>query len=38
MVLEITDGHVSGLRTVANPDKLTFLARQLSHRAGLPGS
>jgi ketosteroid isomerase-like protein len=38
MVLQITDGRISALRTVANPDKLNFLARQLSHRRPLLGS
>ncbi|WP_410581158.1 RNA polymerase sigma-70 factor [Amycolatopsis sp. lyj-108] len=32
---EIVDGRISGLRAVANPDKLTFLSRQLS-RSGWP--
>jgi RNA polymerase sigma-70 factor (TIGR02957 family) len=41
LVLEITDGWITALRIVANPDKLRFAARQaarLSHPAGLPGS
>jgi RNA polymerase sigma-70 factor (TIGR02957 family) len=33
-----TDGdRIAALRIVANPDKLRFAARQLSHTAGLPG-
>ena len=33
-----TDGvRVTGLRQVVNPDKLAFLARQLSRTGGLPG-
>ena len=33
-----TDGdRIAALRVVANPDKLRFVARQLSHRAGLSG-
>jgi RNA polymerase sigma-70 factor (TIGR02957 family) len=38
MVLEIAGGCVSALRISANPQKLTFLARQLSHPERLPGS
>lgn len=37
LVIEFEDGLVSGLRTVLNPEKLTFLRRQLSHSAGLSG-
>jgi RNA polymerase sigma-70 factor (TIGR02957 family) len=33
-----TDGdRVAALRVVANPEKLRFVAKQLSHTAGLPG-
>ena len=33
-----TDGdRIAALRVVANPDTLRFVARQLSHRAGLSG-
>jgi RNA polymerase sigma-70 factor (ECF subfamily) len=37
LVLEITDRHISGIRAVANPDKLTFLTRQMSRPAPLSG-
>jgi RNA polymerase sigma factor (sigma-70 family) len=30
MVLELADGQVTGVRTIANPDKLGFAARQLT--------
>jgi RNA polymerase sigma-70 factor (TIGR02957 family) len=35
---EVTGEQIAALMTVANPDKLRFLAKQLSHPAGLPGS
>jgi RNA polymerase sigma-70 factor (TIGR02957 family) len=35
---EVTGEQIAALRAVANPDKLRFLAKQLSHPAGLPGS
>jgi RNA polymerase sigma-70 factor (TIGR02957 family) len=35
---EIVGDQIAALRMVANPDKLRFIARQLSHPAGLPGS
>jgi len=38
LFFEITDGRVTALRVVANPDKLRFLGAQLSHPVGLPGS
>lgn len=38
MVVEITDGRVSALRNVVNPDKLVFLDRQVSHLPGLSSS
>lgn len=37
MTIEITDGRVSGVRSVVNPEKLGFLRRQLSQTEGLPG-
>lgn len=40
MVLEIADGQIAAMRSVANPDKLVFLARQtanVSHSEGLSG-
>jgi RNA polymerase sigma-70 factor (ECF subfamily) len=37
LVFEIADGQISAVRTVANPDKLRFLERQLSQRGTLPG-
>jgi RNA polymerase sigma-70 factor (ECF subfamily) len=38
LVLEIVDGRIGGLRTVANPDKLRFVARQAASlsRRGVP--
>ena len=33
MVLEITDGRISALRNVINPDKLAFLGRQVAQLA-----
>jgi RNA polymerase sigma-70 factor (ECF subfamily) len=36
MTIEITDGLISGIRSVVNPDKLGFLGRQLSQNEGLP--
>ena len=38
LCFEITGEQIAALRIVANPDKLRFLAEQLSHPAGLPGS
>lgn len=38
LYFEITGERIAALRIVANPDKLRFLAEQLSHPAGLPGS
>ena len=38
LCFEIVGDQIAALRIVANPDKLGFLARQLSHPAGLPGS
>jgi hypothetical protein len=38
MVLVIVDGQIAAMRSVANPDKLVFLARQtasVSHSEGL---
>ncbi|OBF72752.1 RNA polymerase subunit sigma-24 [Mycobacterium sp. 852002-51613_SCH5001154] len=35
---EIIGDQIAALRAMANPDKLRFLAEQLSHPAGLPGS
>ena len=35
---EIIDQQIAALRVVANPDKLRFIAEQLSRPAGLPGS
>jgi RNA polymerase sigma-70 factor (TIGR02957 family) len=35
---EIVDGRIAAVRFAANPDKLGFLAGQLSHPAGLSGS
>lgn len=32
---EVVDGRISGLRAVANPDKLGFFSRQLSHSGWL---
>jgi len=40
-VLEISGGQITALRTIANPDKLHFAARQaarLSHSGAVPGS
>src|SRR5215472_4896235 len=40
-VLEISGGQVTALRTISNPDKLRFAARQaarLSHSGAVPGS
>jgi RNA polymerase sigma-70 factor (ECF subfamily) len=33
LVLEMSDGRISGIRAVANPDKLTFFTRQVSRQA-----
>lgn len=33
LALEITGNRISGVRAVANPDKLTFITRQLSRQA-----
>jgi RNA polymerase sigma-70 factor (ECF subfamily) len=38
LCFEIVDDQIAALRILANPDKLRFLAGQLSHPAGLPGS
>jgi RNA polymerase sigma-70 factor (TIGR02957 family) len=38
LFFEIADDRIAAVRAVANPDKLGFLARQLSHPAGLSGS
>jgi RNA polymerase sigma-70 factor (ECF subfamily) len=38
LCFEVTGGRIAALRAMANPDKLRFIARQLSHPAGLPGS
>jgi RNA polymerase sigma factor (sigma-70 family) len=38
LVLDVSDGLVTGLHIAANPDKLGFLAAQLSHRAEPLGS
>jgi RNA polymerase sigma-70 factor (TIGR02957 family) len=38
LCFEITGDQIAALRILANPDKLRFLAGQLSHPAGLPGS
>ncbi|OBB66314.1 RNA polymerase sigma-70 factor [Mycobacterium sp. 852014-50255_SCH5639931] len=35
---EIVGDQIAALRAMGNPDKLRFLADQLSHPAGLPGS
>ncbi|OBB83747.1 RNA polymerase sigma-70 factor [Mycobacterium sp. 852002-30065_SCH5024008] len=35
---EIVGDQIAALRAMGNPDKLRFLAEQLSHPAGLPGS
>jgi RNA polymerase sigma-70 factor (TIGR02957 family) len=38
LCFEIIGERIAALRILANPDKLRFLAEQLSHPAGLPGS
>jgi RNA polymerase sigma-70 factor (TIGR02957 family) len=38
MCFEIVGDQIAALRVLANPDKLRFLAEQLSHPAGLSGS
>lgn len=38
LCFEIAGDRIAALRIMANPDKLRFLAEQLSHPAGLPGS
>jgi RNA polymerase sigma-70 factor (TIGR02957 family) len=38
LFFDITGDRVDALRIVANPDKLRFVARQLSHRVDLSGS
>lgn len=38
LCFEITDDQIAALRILANPDKLRFLAAQLSHPADLSGS
>jgi RNA polymerase sigma-70 factor (TIGR02957 family) len=36
LVFEVTDGQISAVRTVANPDKLRFIDRQMSQKRSLP--
>ena len=38
LCFEIVGDRIAAVRVLANPDKLRFLAEQLSHPAGLPGS
>ena len=38
LCFDIEGERIAALRVMANPDKLRFLAEQLSHPAGLPGS
>jgi RNA polymerase sigma-70 factor (TIGR02957 family) len=38
LFFELADERIAAVRIAANPDKLRFLAGQLSHRAGLSGS
>jgi RNA polymerase sigma-70 factor (ECF subfamily) len=38
LCFDIIGDQIAALRAMANPDKLRFLAGQLSHPAGLPGS
>jgi RNA polymerase sigma-70 factor (TIGR02957 family) len=38
LCFEIVDDRIAAMRGVANPDKLRFISRQLSQRAGLSGS
>ena len=38
LFFEIADEQIAALRVVANPDKLQFLANQLSHPVAVPGS
>ena len=38
LCFEVTDDRIAALRILANPDKLRFLAEQLSHPADLSGS
>jgi RNA polymerase sigma-70 factor (ECF subfamily) len=38
LAFEIADGQISAVRTVANPDKLRFIGRQLSQKGAVPGS
>ena len=38
LFFEVDHDRIAALRIVANPDKLRFLATQLSHPVGLPGS
>ena len=38
LCFEIAGDQIAAVRVMANPDKLRFLAEQLSHPAGLPGS
>jgi RNA polymerase sigma-70 factor (TIGR02957 family) len=38
LCFEIIGDQIAALQVLANPDKLRFLAGQLSHPAGLPGS
>jgi RNA polymerase sigma-70 factor (TIGR02957 family) len=37
LFFQIEGERIAALRVIANPDKLRFVARQLSHSAGLPG-
>jgi RNA polymerase sigma-70 factor (TIGR02957 family) len=38
LCFDIAGDRIAAMRVMANPDKLRFLAEQLSHPAGLPGS
>ncbi|OBI85412.1 RNA polymerase sigma-70 factor [Mycobacterium sp. 1245805.9] len=38
LCFEVAGDRIAALRVMANPDKLRFIAEQLSHPAGLPGS
>jgi hypothetical protein len=38
LCFEAVGDQIAALRAIANPDKLRFLAEQLSHPAALPGS
>jgi hypothetical protein len=37
LFFEVDGDRIAALRVVANPDKLRFAAKQLSHPAGLSG-